>query len=153
MNLTQANYSILHWLALLNENRRPAITTAVGLEGAQYLHNKYLPDIRDADIIIGNRADDSYFSFVRSFLNNEITLEQLERAMKLGELGIQIMIKSQKAFNQLTYQGFEVTDGDIYFSKRKKRDEEARNSFKEEQNKKIIDGVYMIDLIRKEKRK
>lgn len=153
VDLTDKNFSILHWLALLNENRRPAITTAIGLEGAKYLHDKYLPNIHNADIVIGNRADDSYFSFVRSFLNNEITLEQLEKAMTLGDLGLQVMIKSETAFHQLSYQGFEIANGNTYFGKRTKRDEEARIAFREEQNKKMIDGIYLIDLIREEKRK
>lgn len=152
VNLTQAEYSILHWLALLNENRRPSITTAVGLEGAQFLHNNYLPNIQNADIIIGNRADDSYFSFVRSFLNNEITIEQLEEAMNLGELGLQVMIKSEKAFHQLTYRSFETVDGHIYFGRRKKRDEYARNSFVSKQNTRNTEGIYMIDLIREAKK-
>lgn len=153
MDLTRMDYSTLHWQALLNDNRQPAITTVVGLEGAQYLRSRFLPDTANVDIIIGNRADDSYFSFVRSFLNNEITLAQLEKAMQLGNLGLQVMIKSEKAFQQLEYQGFEIADGNVYFGKRKKRDEDARQSFSEEQNKKNIDGIYMIDLIREEKGK
>lgn len=60
------------------------------------------------DVIIGYRADDSYFDYAESFLNNSITVEQLAKAMKLGKLGEQIVIKSQYAFSCLTYDGFEI---------------------------------------------
>lgn len=63
------------------------------------VEKNYLIDISEYDMIIGYRADDSYFSFVRSFLSNEISLKQLNYAMALGELGKQYVLKSQKHFN------------------------------------------------------
>ena len=48
------------------------------------------------DVIIGYRADDSYFSFAKDFINNTISVEQLAEAMRLGELGIQIVLKSER---------------------------------------------------------
>ena len=44
-------------------------------------------------MVIGYRADDSYFSFARAFVNNEISLEQLSYAMRLGKLGELVCIK------------------------------------------------------------
>ena len=53
--------------------------------------------LETADLVIGYRADDSYFSFVKDFLNNRISLAQLQQALKLGTVGEQIVIKSQRA--------------------------------------------------------
>ena len=44
----------------------------------------FLPEYEDKDIIIGYRADDSYFAFANAFLNNTLSLAQLEKAMNLG---------------------------------------------------------------------
>lgn len=62
---------------------------------------KYNIDISEYDLIIGYRADDSYFRFAEDFLNNSISVEKLERAMYLGKLREQIVLKSEKAFEQL----------------------------------------------------
>ena len=70
------------------------------------INNFSLP-LNDYDIIIGYRADDSYFSFVEAFLNNTISYQRLSEALRLGNLGTQIAIKSKKAFNQLTFLGYE----------------------------------------------
>lgn len=51
------------------------------------------------DLITGYRADDSYFDYAESFLNNGISVEQLARAMRQGKLGEQIVLKSQFAFS------------------------------------------------------
>ena len=59
--------------------------------------------VQDHDFIKGYRADDSYFSFAAAFLNNTISLSQLEKAMVLGKLGEQIVAKSEKAFDRLAY--------------------------------------------------
>ncbi|MBR2627880.1 MAG: DUF3990 domain-containing protein, partial [Peptococcaceae bacterium] len=40
--------------------------------------------------MIGYRADDSYFSFANAFLNNTLSLRQLEKAMMLGKHGEQV---------------------------------------------------------------
>ncbi|MCC2748944.1 DUF3990 domain-containing protein, partial [[Eubacterium] rectale] len=77
-------YTILNWLALLVENRRLQPTTAVAAQGIEYLRQVFLPDISQADVIVGYRADDSYFSFARAFVNNAISLDQLADAMRLG---------------------------------------------------------------------
>lgn len=79
-----SEYSILHWLALLMVNRRFRISTPVMRRGFQWLKDNFLIDITGYDVIIGYRADDSYFSFARAFINNEISLTQLSYAMKLS---------------------------------------------------------------------
>lgn len=70
-----------------------------GVSG-QYLSAPY----ENYDVIIGYRADDSYFSFASAFLNNTISLAQLERAMFLGKLGEQVVLKSERAFSQLHFE-------------------------------------------------
>ena len=60
--LNGGSYSILHWLAILLENRRFQITAPLPREARRYLLTRFHVPYRDADIIVGYRADDSYFS-------------------------------------------------------------------------------------------
>ena len=101
-------------------------------------------DVNAYDLIIGYRADDSYFDFAETFLNNGITVQQLAKAMRLGKLGEQIVIKSEFAFSKLTYEGYEIAQKDKYYVQRKARDDEVNkmylNIIEEE-----TDGLYIQD--------
>lgn len=108
LDLSQLPYTILNWLALLVENRRFQPTTTVAAQGIEYLKQVFLPDASQADVIVGYRADDSYFSFARAFVNNAISIDQLAEAMRLGELGKQIVLASPQAFAALRFQGCEI---------------------------------------------
>lgn len=150
LNLSSDEYTILHWLALLMENRKLRLSTPVMRRGSEWLKEHFHIDIKDYDIIVGYRADDSYFSFARAFVNNEISLGQLNHAMKLGKLGEQFVLKTQKAFNAICFVSYEAADNTIYYARRKVRDDEARVAYLEELEKEDIEGLYMRDIIREE---
>ena len=118
--------------------------------GAEWLKEHFLVDIDDYDAIIGYRADDSYFSFARAFVNNEIPLGQLSHAMRLGKLGEQFVLKSPKAFESIKFVSYKSADNTVYYARRKVRDDEARVAFFAELEKEDIDGLYMRDIIREE---
>ncbi len=150
LNLSSDEYTILHWLALLMKNRKIRVSAPVMKQGCEWLNQYFLPDTKDYDVIIGYRADDSYFSFARAFVDNTISLGQLSYAMKLGKLGEQVMLKSKKAFEQIKFISYETCDNTIYYAKRKARDDEARNAFQAELERSDINGLYMMDIIREE---
>ena len=150
LNLSSDEYTILHWLALLMNYRRFRLSTPVMRRGVEWLKEHFLIDIGEYDLIIGYRADDSYFSFARAFVSNEISLKQLNYAMRLGKLGEQYVLKSEKSFERIEFIASESADNTIYYARRKKRDDEARNAFFEELEKNDIDGIYMRDIIREE---
>jgi hypothetical protein len=102
------------------------------------------------DAIIGYRADDSYFSFARAFVNNEISLEQLSRAMKLGKLGEQFVLKSQKSFEVIRFLSAKSVDNTIYYARRKARDAAVREAYDMEHENEDINGIYVRDLLREE---
>ena len=108
-------------------------------------------NIEQFDIVIGYRADDSYFSFARDFINNTISVRQLNSAMELGELGKQVVIISKKAFSQLKFEGFESVDHLEYFAKRQARDEKAKKDYLKGtiRKEKIIDDLFVIDIMRR----
>ena len=150
LDLASGRYTILHWLALLVEYRGVHLSTPVMKRGTEWLKEHYLVDLSKYDIVIGYRADDSYFSFARAFLNNQISYKQLTYAMKLGRLGEQIVIKSEKAFQALLFLNYELADNATYYLKRKTRDEQARKEFMRILEEEDMDGLFMRDIIRKE---
>ena len=130
------------------ENRRFQPTTAVAAQGIEYLRQVFLPDISQADVIVGYRADDSYFSFARTFVNNAISLDQLADAMRLGELGKQIVLISSRAFAALQFQDCEIARASTYHVLRNERDVTAREAYHRKSAEADIDGLFMRDIIR-----
>ena len=119
-----------NWLAILLHNRRLDLSSHVSVRARQYILDTFLPDYRDYDLMVGYRADDSYFSFSRAFLANGITLEQLRRAMRLGKLGEQVVLRSPAAFDALSFVKAIPVDASIYHVRRLSRDRDAREDFK-----------------------
>ena len=146
--LDLSNYSILSWLAILLENRVFKLSSPIEKKGKEYLIQTFTPDYKDFDVIIGYRADDSYFSFARSFLSNTISLRQLSYAMKLGKLGEQFVLKSEKAFQSINFIDYSIADNTSYDPKRKKRDNDARHAFFKELENEDINGLYLRDIIK-----
>ena len=149
MHLSGAVYHILNWLAVLLDNRTFRISNDIAAEGKAYMLDKFLPDISGYDAMIGYRADDSYFSFANAFLNNTLSLAQLEAAMYLGKLGEQTVLKSQKAFERLRFTRFEPADREIYYPMKRARDREARLSYRKERGlERAAASVYLVDILR-----
>ena len=147
LNLNSPNYTILNWIAVLVEHRLFSIKTPIARRAKQYLIEHFGVNVNAFDLITGYRADDSYFDFAEAFLNNAITVEQLSRAMRLGKLGEQIVIKSQFAFSKTKYEGFEVARKDEFYVLRKARDDEANQTYLDIQEEES-DGLYVQDIIR-----
>ena len=131
LRLNNGGYHILNWLAILLENRRFDLSSPVSVRARQYILDTFLPDYKDYDLIEGYRADDSYFSFSKAFLANGITLEQLRRAMRLGKLGEQVVLRTPAAFDALSFVEAIPVDASIYHARRLSRDRDAREDFRQ----------------------
>ena len=148
IDLNSDDFTIVDWLAVLVANRDMQVTTPIQIEAKRQLLERFLPDFSKADVIRGYRADDSYFSFARAFLGNEISLRQLSLAMRLGKLGEQIVIKSKKAFGRLRHQKSLLAEAKDYYPKRLARDTAARAAFQREAANPDLDGIFMRDILR-----
>lgn len=147
LNLNSPDYTILNWMAVLVEHRLFSIKTPVARRAKRYLIDNFGVNANAYDLIIGYRADDSYFDYAEAFLNNTITVEQLSRAMRLGKLGEQIVIKSRFAFSKLKFEGFEVAEKGTYYVLRKARDDAASQMYLDIQEE-DSDGPYIQDIMR-----
>ena len=147
LNLNSPDFTILNLIAVLVEHRLFSIKTPVARRAKRYLVENFSVNVNAFDVVTGYRADDSYFDYAESFLNNGITVEQLARAMRLGKLGEQIVLKSRFAFSKLHYEGFEVADRETYFCLRKARNDEANRIYMEMLEEES-DGLYIQDIMR-----
>lgn len=147
LNLNSPEYTILNWIAVLVEHRIFSIKTPIARRAKRYLIDNFGINVNAYDLITGYRADDSYFDYAESFLNNGISVEQLAKAMRLGKLGEQIVLKSQFAFSRIKFEGFEVAEKEEFYVLRKSRDDEA-NQLYLEMLEEESDGLYIQDIIR-----
>lgn len=148
-DLTQ--HHILNWMAILLENRAFDLSAGLASAARDYMLETFMLDYKTFDILKGYRADDSYFSFAKAFLNNGLSHEELSRAMKLGELGEQVVLKSEKAFGSLTFQKASPVDSSIYHSKWISRDLKAREVYQKiKKTSNPLEGTYILDIIRQQ---
>lgn len=141
--------SILHWLAVLLEHRLFPIRAPIAHLAKRYLVDQFGVDTSQADVIVGHRADDSYFSYAKSFLHNTISLEQLAWAVQRDRQGEQIVVRSQQAFSQLRWEGAEPVEQTLYYARRKVRDVEAREHFRARmEHSDWLHERYVQDLVR-----
>lgn len=151
LNLNDPQYNILNWLAILADNRTYWQNGSISEDAKDYIKTHFLLDISVYDVIIGYRADDSYFSFAQDFVAGVISLEKLSEAMRLGKLGEQIVLKSPKAFGQIEFVGCENVDVDVYYARKIERERDARREYRKRKREKAdIHELYIIDIMREE---
>ena len=151
LDLNDGKYCILHWLAILLQKRKFDIPSALALEAKDYLLKNFSVDYAKYDVIIGYRADNSYFSFAQDFLNGTISYRQLNRAMYLGKLGQQFVLKSKESFEHIQYLGHEIAESNEWYAKKMLRDRDARREyFDVERNKRERGDIYIVQIMDEE---
>lgn len=150
LDLNGENYCILHWLSILLKNRKFTLDNAISISARDYILKNFPVDTQEYDVIKGYRADDSYFSYARDFLQNAISVSRLKNVMRLGNLGNQIVLISKKAFANLKFVDYEEAPYEVHFPLRKNRDELARHAYLSNRigNDFTEDDLLMIDIIR-----
>lgn len=149
LNLNAQEYNILNWLAVLTRYRSYWQKGSIAEEAKEYLQEHFFVDPAPYDVVIGYRADDSYFSFAQDFIAGTISLQKLSEAMHLGKLGEQIVLKSEYAFTQIHFLNAEAADAKTYYEKKAARDREARREYRN--TKRASSGLselYMLDIMR-----
>ena len=149
--LNSSEYHVLHWLTILTKNRTYWERNTISEKAKTYLSKHFMIDTSKYDVIIGYRADDSYFSFARDFVSGAISYKQLSEAMHLGKLGEQVVLISEKAFQNLKYISCSPANPLIYYAKKKERDREARKEYRKAKfNDNLENELFIIDIIREE---
>ena len=153
LNLMDDNHHVLHWIALLLNNRTFSTNSEIAQTARDFILKHYLESVEKYDLVYGYRADDSYFAFAEAFVENGLSVRQLERALYLGKLGTQTVLVSQKAFEHIEFVVATPAEKAIYFPKFKQRDTAARETYHNtiKNAGTILDDVFVIDLMRQVK--
>ena len=142
----QNEESILKWISILVKHRFSRYEIERYKNIIEALNDKYPIDTNDCDMIVGYRADDSYFQYSRDFIANDLSLETLSKAMHLGRLGKQYVLISEKSFKNIVLKNYEkVSYSDEYDYFRK----ETNRQYHIIKNEDSINNTYIRDILRK----
>ena len=125
------NSSVLAWVAELMKHR-DASDTDVYRRRAREFVRKYAEAVEDADVIVGWRADASYFYIVKMFVRDEVGVECMPELLHLGGFGLQYVLKSSKAYSHLKIAGaVESVEYAKYHAAYEERDLAAREKMRD----------------------
>ena len=142
----QNEESILKWISILVKHRFSRYEIERYKNIIEALNDKYPIDTNDCDMIVGYRADDSYFQYSRDFIANDLSLETLSQAMHLDRLGKQYVLISEKSFKNIVLKNYEkVSYSDEYDYFRK----ETNRQYHIIKNEDSINNTYIRDILRK----
>lgn len=148
VDLNAPSLTVLHWLSVLLQNRWFDVRAPLANEARAYLVARFDVDLSDADVVTGYRADDSYFTFAQDFINGAISYRQLSNAMRLGDLGKQVMVRSERAFERLKFVKAHAAPRSIWLPRREQRDRAARTRyFDHERNARRKDDLFITTII------
>lgn len=137
---------VLAWISILISHRFSKEERAENKVFIKWLEESYPIILDGVDVIIGYRADDSYFDYSRDFVRNELSLEILKDAMRLGKLGNQFVLKSKKAFDSIRYIRSEKVEHAEEYETFRKRTKLEYLKLKKEDN---VNNTFIRDLIRR----
>lgn len=146
------DFGVLSWIAEIAAHR--PIKSDLSSEFLPKFIDRYKVNTDDADVIIGYRADDSYTDVIGAFCDGLLTCDEVQRLFYKGNLGEQYFIKSEKAFNHLSF--LKSTDvSNLNSTEETMLEMEARNSvFRFIENRKIaiakrfqVPPITIIDAI------
>jgi len=145
--LDLSTYSPAYWLSALASHRYVSKEGALLRQRRERFIETFSVDYSSADVIKGWRANDKYFAYLRDFLRMDISYEAVVEAMKLGDLGQQIVLKSEHAFancRQIDRITIEEKEYEKYFELYNKRDFAARSAMDSARD---LSGRSVEDLI------
>lgn len=150
LDLTDSlHFSVLNWLAILMHFRALDNGFIKSFSSRlSFLEENYYIDVTKYDLVIGYRADDAYFRFPLDFIRGNITLEQLSESFKLGNLGVQYVVVSEKGMKHLKFKKVFLSSEE-YINKYFDTVMKATNKF--DSLSKDEDGERIIDLMRNKK--
>ena len=152
LNLLDGKYTVLNWMALLLKYRTFKLNSEVAIDAREYIIDHYSVNLSEYDVVIGYRADDSYFQYAESFVSNTLPLRSLNKALRLGKLGEQTVVISAKGFERLKFVDAYPVDKNEYYPKFLNRDTKARDTYRKEikKNPSYRNDIFVLDILREE---
>lgn len=146
----KSKYNVLNWMAILMHFRELDSSFIKNNQLTLDWLKKYYINVDDYDVIIGFRADDSYFRFPLRFVSNDLSFDDLEEVFLSGHLGVQYAFMSERSIKMLHFKKA-IDCGDEYLghyysivNKASKQFDELINRPRDPRKK------YILDLMREE---
>lgn len=112
INLCSQQYTPLHWLSLLFNYREFDMSSDSAHRAREYINEYFSVDYQGCDCIIGYRADNSCFMFAQDFLDGRIPYRILRDALTRSDTNRQFVLKSNRAFDRISFAGHEPAFAD-----------------------------------------
>jgi len=134
---------IENWIAILIANRRGDYEEEYQKRIDLFI-NKFGLDISSYDVIEGWRADDAFFTYIEDFFAMALSIENLREALKFGDLGNQVCLKSKKAFDIINFTTHYPAPASRFLKPAQDRDTSAKRQYRMMKDKDV--GTLLINL-------
>ena len=149
INLCSSQYTPLHWIGLLFNYREFDLSSDTAYRAREYI-NKYFPvDHQACDCIIGYRADNRCFMLAQEFLDAGLSYKSFRNALAGDDSNRQFVLKSNRAFDRISYLGYETAISETSFPVRRSREIRALKSIRPAAGS---NDFFITDLIEEEVR-
>ena len=149
INLCSSQYNPLHWLGLLFNYREFDLSSNTAYRGREYINKYYSVDHQACDCIIGYRADNRCFMFAQDFLDAKLSYMSFRKALAGDDSNRQFVLKSNRAFDRITFSGYEPALSEVCFPVRRSRELKAMKSIQPSMGS---SDFFITDLIEEEVR-
>ncbi len=146
INLCGPQYNVLHWIGLLLAFREFDLSSVTAHRAREYINKWFSVDYQGCDCIIGYRADNRLFMFAQDFLDGKLPYQDLKASLS-GDSNRQFVLKSNRAFDRVSFAGFSPAYADESFPAGRSRELRAIKKMKPSEN-----GLFITDLIEQEVR-
>lgn len=93
--------NVFAWVAELMRHRDADDSAAYRRRAPLFIEKFGVMDMDDYDVVVGWRANASYFYIVKAFVRGEIDPDCLPGLLKLGGFGIQYVVRSPRGYEHL----------------------------------------------------
>lgn len=149
INLCSSQYNPLHWLGLLFNYREFDLSSDTAYRAREYINKYYSVDIQACDCIIGYRADNRCFMLAQDFLDARIPYMCFRNAVTGDDSNRQFVLKSNRAFDRISFTGYEPAFSGSVFPVKHSREIRALKNIRPTAGK---NDFFITDLIEEEVR-
>lgn len=145
INLCGPQYVPLHWISLLFSFREFDMFSPSARSAREYINKYFSVDYQGSDCILGYRADNSCFMLAQYFLDGRLSYRNLRNALTSDNSNRQFVLKSNRAFDRITYTGYEPAGSSDYYPEKMSRELKSLKFLKSAAGKKDLFITQLIE--------
>ena len=144
INLCGPQYVPLHWISLMFSFREFDMFTAAARSAREYISKNFSVDYQGSDVIIGYRADNRCFMLAQDFLDGRLSYGSLRSALAGDTSNRQFVLKSNRAFDRITFTGYETSLAADHFPAGVSRELRSLEAMRSHPS---ADGMFITQLV------